>query len=156
MLLSAPCWSRWSRILALATLAVLQAANASATVHWVDGNDPTCGDQTPCHSTIQAAVDAAGAGDTVRVLAGAYLEQVTVADKNSASSSETDRIRIEADPMAALGSVLVSGTATDCETGGAIKLSNSHFITIEGLVVTAAAPKGSYSAGTLPPILTSS
>ena len=42
-----------------------------ATVRYVDSGG-TCGGQTPCYSTIQAAVDAAQAGDTIKVATGVY------------------------------------------------------------------------------------
>ncbi len=48
-----------------------------AAVTYVD-DDGQCGGQTPCATTIQAAVTAAGAGDTITVYPGLYHENVTV------------------------------------------------------------------------------
>jgi hypothetical protein len=39
---------------------------------YVNNADPTCQGQAPCYATIQAAVDAAVAGDTIRIQAGTY------------------------------------------------------------------------------------
>src|SRR5262249_14714707 len=47
------------------------------TVRYVD-NIRSCGDLSPCYSTITAAVDAAAAGDTIEVFPGLYEENVTV------------------------------------------------------------------------------
>lgn len=44
---------------------------------YVNNIDPTCGGSSPCFASIQAAVDAAVSGDTIRIRAGTYLEQVT-------------------------------------------------------------------------------
>lgn len=52
----------------------------AATVRTVD-DDPGCGGAAPCYGTIQAAVDAAASGDTIRVRAGRYPEAVVVVDK---------------------------------------------------------------------------
>ena len=38
----------------------------------------SCGGKSPCYSTIQAAVNAAGNGDTIKVAAGSYNEDVTL------------------------------------------------------------------------------
>ncbi len=37
---------------------------------YVNRTDPTCQGQAPCYATIQAAVTAAQAGDTIRIQAG--------------------------------------------------------------------------------------
>lgn len=43
------------------------------------------------YSTIQAAVDAAGNGDTIEIAAGTYREQVTVDGKNWPAPGLDDR-----------------------------------------------------------------
>ena len=52
----------------------------AATVRVVD-DDAGCGGLAPCYGTVQAAVDAAQSGDTVRVRPGRYMEAVLVVDK---------------------------------------------------------------------------
>ena len=81
------------------------------TVRYVNRSDPTCGGHTPCYRTIQAAVNAAGPGNIVRIQAGIYAEQIRVSNKNrTASSTELHRIIIESDPKSPVGSVIVRGT----------------------------------------------
>src|SRR5712692_9803717 len=68
---------------------------------YVNRTDPGCGGHSPCFTTIQAAVNAALARDTIQIQAGTYPEKVAISGKNnSASASESDRITIEADPSA--------------------------------------------------------
>ncbi len=47
--------------------------------------DPTasCGGNTPCYSTIQAAIDAASTGATIRIAQGSYNEDLTFAASKS-------------------------------------------------------------------------
>ncbi len=45
---------------------------------WVDDDDPTCGGSSPCYSTIQEAVAAAQAGDTIRVRPGTYEPPIVI------------------------------------------------------------------------------
>ncbi len=57
------------------------------TFRYVNRADPTCGGHTPCYRTIQAAVNAAGPGNIVRIQAGIYTEQIRVSNKNRIASS---------------------------------------------------------------------
>ncbi len=106
---------------------------------FVNRTDPTCQGQAPCYGTIEAAVDAAAAGDTIRIQPGTYPEQVSISGKNNtAGASEADRIVIEADPLAPVGSVILAGSVSQCTNGYAIRPQQSKFITIWGLVITGA------------------
>jgi len=106
---------------------------------YVNTADPTCQGQVPCYSTIQAAVDAAQAGDSIRIQAGTYQEQVNISGKNNfTGAAEADRIVIEADPSAPVGSVVLTGAVSQCTNGYAIRLQMSKFITIRGITITGA------------------
>jgi RHS repeat-associated protein len=106
---------------------------------YVNGADQSCGGHSPCYSTIQAAVDAAQAGDTIRIQAGNHGEQVNISGKNNvATATEADRIIIEADPSAAVGSVILTGAVAQCTNGYAIRLQQSKYVTIRGLSIRSA------------------
>ena len=122
-------WARrWRRVaLALLVLPLFVASTATfshaATVLYVNPTDPTCQGQAPCYQSIQAAVDAAQAGDTIRIQAGTYQEQVNISGKNNvAGANDADRIILEADPTAPVGSVILQGAVTQCTNGYAIRL----------------------------------
>src|SRR5688572_22964774 len=95
--------------------------------------------KVPVLSAIQAAVNAAQPGSSVRIQAGTYSERVTIANKNSiAGSTELHRIVIEADPLAAIGSVIVRPPAANCLNGHAVLIRQSQFVTLRGLTITGA------------------
>jgi hypothetical protein len=126
---------------ALATLALLllpRSAQAGVT-RYVSNTDVTCHGQGPCYSTIQAAVDAAQSGDTIVTQAGIYRERVTIQGKNNLTGvTESQRIVIEADPAAPLGSVVVSGATRGCANGEAFRFLQSKFITLRRFTITGA------------------
>jgi len=122
--------------LALVALpAGLGVADAPApTILYVNHTDPTCQGRVlafPCHTTIQDAIDAVQAGDTIRIQAGEYDEMVLIRGKNNfAGATEADRIVIEADPDAPTGSVILGTTSQKCKKGDALQIESSKFLTI--------------------------
>jgi len=66
-----------SLAMVLSVLLIAAPVNADPGALYVD-DDPGCGGDSPCYSTIQAAVAAASSGDTIYVAAGTYTEQVTL------------------------------------------------------------------------------
>jgi hypothetical protein len=116
---------------------------AQGAARYVNASDATCGGHSPCYATIQTAVTAALAGDTIIIQAGSYTEQVKVTGKNNtASATEADRIVITADPNAPVGSVVLHGTVTQCTNGFAVRFQQSKFVTIRGLTITGAGGQG--------------
>ena len=106
--------------MALLVLPLFVASTATvsqaATILYVNTTDPTCQGHSPCYSTMQAAVDAAQAGDTIRIQAGTYQEQVNISGKNNVRGAT------EADPSAPVGSVILQGAVSQCTNGYAIRL----------------------------------
>jgi hypothetical protein len=118
-------------------LVVFSNAQPTPTLRYVNNTDATCQDHSPCYPSMQAGVDAAQAGDTVRIQAGTYTEQVLIQGKNAhATASEADRIVIEADPAPPDEDAVLHGAVAQCTLGHAIRLLQSHFITIRGLLIT--------------------
>lgn len=107
-------------------------------VRHVNRTEATCGGASPCYGSIQAAVNAAQAGDTVQIQAGSYVEQVGVIAKNTGATNPATRIVIQADPAAAVGSVVLRGSVNQCAGGHAILVRQSRFVTIRGLTITGA------------------
>lgn len=134
---------RVGTIFALLVLALLGLPAAttprSPVTRFVNNLDPRCAGHSPCYHSIQAAINAASAGDTVLIQAGTYVEQVEISGKNNAASaSEASRIIIEADTAAPLGSVVLHGAVTHCKHGYAVRVGRSKFITLRGFTITGA------------------
>src|SRR3990167_3421403 len=89
-------------------LVVGSSSQQAGVVRYVNRTEPTCQGQLPCYGTIQAAVDAAQPRDRIVIQAGTYVEQVSISGKNNTgTATEADRIVLEADPAAPLGSVIL-------------------------------------------------
>jgi len=129
---------RWALLSAvLAVVLMPSPLPAQSGFRYVHPTDPTCGGHSPCYTTIQAAVNATTAGEHVILQAGTYHEQVNVTGKNNTpGATENDRIVIESDPAAEVGSVVLQGSVGQCTNGHAIRLQQSKFITIRALTIT--------------------
>jgi parallel beta-helix repeat protein len=153
---SRPAWrGAPKRLVAVALtiwgLLVWPALGRAAVVRFVDGRG-VCGGRAPCYSTIQSAVDAARASDTVRIEPGIYTETVRVVRKNDAlTAGEAERVTIEADPEAAPGQVVLVGPTGTCPGGEAVRIHQSSFVTIRGLTIVAASGPGIALDGGLRP-----
>jgi len=118
------------------------------TTLYVNRTDPKCGGQTPCFSTIQAAVDAAQPRATIRIQAGVYPEQLKIEKNNFAAAVEADRIVIESDPTLPQESVVLQGPdGSSCTNNYAVRIRNSKFITLRGLTITGAGAQAIYMQG---------
>src|SRR5215467_11060782 len=128
---------------ALYNLSAQQALAAQpATILYVNRTDPTCGGHSPCYTTIQAAVNAAGPRSVINIQAGTYSEQLSISGKNNfQGATEIDRIIIEADPATQPGEVILTGSPGACTGNYAIRLQQSKFITIRGLTITGTGAK---------------
>ncbi len=112
------------------------AAQRPTTLH-VNRADPTCGGQSPCFNTIQAAINAASPGHVIQIQVGTYPEQFSITAKNNfQGATEIDRIIIEADPVTQPGEVILTGAPGACTGNHAIRLQQSKFITIRSLKIT--------------------
>lgn len=100
---------------------------------YVNNTDSTCAGQSPCYSTIQAAVNAVATGGTVNVATGTYTEQVNV-DKNLTLTGAGAASTNIAAPASLVADVL--GTQTILEIG------NNANVTISGLTVAGPGPAG--------------
>jgi hypothetical protein len=113
------------------------AAPVESATLYVNNSDPSCDGNVPCFATIQAAVNAALAGDIVEIEPGIYPEQVIIANKNnSAAATENDRITIETAYFGGSGSAVVTGSSAGCGGGDAIRFKRSKFVTLRGLTIT--------------------
>jgi hypothetical protein len=109
----------------------LFAVAAYATEYHVSltGNDTALGTAAQPWRTIQRAVNAAAAGDTVLIHAGVYAERVTVSGK---SASAVLPIIISSAPGE---QAIVDQTGVTPPDGGSalLRIQNSNFITVRGL-----------------------
>jgi hypothetical protein len=86
--------------------------------------------------SIQAAVNTANAGDTVRVLAGTYAQKVLISGKSGTASAF---ITLKADP-----NVIISGSGlSPSGREGLITIRNSNYVRVEGFDVTGLTSSGS-------------
>ena len=83
-------------------------------VLYVNKNDGTCGGKSPCYTSIQSAIDAAGTGSAIRIAQGTYNESIALNSSkwltlkggwNSAFTSQTPNTTVIKAPKAAQGSL---------------------------------------------------
>jgi pectin methylesterase-like acyl-CoA thioesterase len=106
---------------------------AFTRILYVNNADPTCGRNSPCYTSIQAAVNAAVQGNIVQIQAGTYAEQLTIDGKNNfAGATEATRIVIQADPALPSGSVTLHPPTASCLNGQGMLIRRSKFVTVRG------------------------
>jgi hypothetical protein len=81
-----------------------------------------------CFATIQAAVDAAGSGDTVRVVAGVYPERVVINKNLTLLGGCTTSACTTRNP----GTSTIHGGGS----GTVIRISNGAVVTVDGFTIT--------------------
>ena len=64
-------------LVAMALGSTIFAVSVQAATRYVDGAG-ACGGNTPCDTTIQAAITASSSGDTIIVFKGTYAEEITI------------------------------------------------------------------------------
>ncbi len=83
------------------------------TEAWVDDDDPTCGGNSPCFQTIQAAIDAVQLGPhqsgTVHIRPGLYREHVVLTKNVKLEGAGRELVRLEA-PDSTKPVIFVKGT----------------------------------------------
>lgn len=109
-----------TRLITIGALAALTAgllatpASAAGTIRWVDKDGSAgpngCSGVAPASVTIQGALDAASPGDTVRVCAGTYKEQVTI-DTNGVTLISAKPWQARIAPTAPGGGAIVTVAA---------------------------------------------
>jgi parallel beta-helix repeat protein len=94
------------------------------------------------HPTIQAAVDAADAGDTVRVRSGSYSEQVTIVKELTLTGAGASSTTIRAPAQLAPG---------DFDQAFLLGVTNGAMVTVSGLTVAGPShgPCGTLNEGVL-------
>ena len=144
------CFCFHVAICAVLSLALFHPVSAQqlGRVLYVNKTDTTCNGRLPCYSRIQAAIDVSTSGDTIRIQAGTYPEQLNIQKNDFASAGETNRIIIEADPESAPGAVILSGSAgPQCTNKFAIRIRRSKFVTIRGLTITGTGAEAIFMMG---------
>ena len=126
--------------LALLGLAVLIAALALVSLNTIltSAAGPRyvskvgfCNDNSPCHTTINAAVAAAAVGDTIYVFPGTYSETVNLSQMTT--EGNITLITVDATGTPKKGTVTVSPSAGPAFFTGAVFGGN---VTINGFIVT--------------------
>lgn len=86
--------------------------------------------------SIQAAVDQAGPGDTIRVLAGTYAQKVLISGKSGTASAF---ITLKGDP----GAIISGSGLSPSGRQGLVTIKNSNYVRVEGFEVTGLTSSGS-------------
>ncbi len=85
------CFCFTVAICAVLSLALFHPVSAQqlGRVLYVNKTDKPATVRSPCYPTIQAAIDVSASGDTIRIQAGTYPEQLNIQKNDFASAGET-------------------------------------------------------------------
>jgi parallel beta-helix repeat protein len=116
----------------LAALLIAVPVSADPEILYVDDDDPTCGGNSPCHATIQAAINAASNGDTISVNPGTYDEALTITKPITLSGADnTNTIITYTGP--AVEQLVFLGTNSGLDLDGPVVIENFTFFNGGGL-----------------------
>ncbi len=122
--------------LSLAAVIVPASPAMAATTRYVNP-DGSCGGNIPCYTTIQAAVDAAGSGDTIVVAAGTYNENVIVSVANLTLRGANEGKSAGANPETRGSESIIIGSIT----------IQSNNVVIDGFRINSTGSSGIYING---------
>lgn len=104
----------------ISSLLLSSLSGIAVAQQFVDGGG-SCGGNTPCNTTIQAAITAASPGQTVTVYPGTYTENVTISKSltlvSTGGRGSTTIVGTQTSPASVYGAVLITGSTTGLSIG---------------------------------------
>jgi len=108
----------------LLTLLMAVPVNADPGTLYVDDDDPTCGGNSPCYPTIQAAINAASNDDTISVNPGTYDETLSITKPITLSGADKTNTIITYTGSPSVEQLVFLGTNTGLNLDGPVVIEN--------------------------------
>jgi hypothetical protein len=120
---------------------LIPAACASASSLWVSNSEPVSSPGNSCahpgYSTIQSAIEAAGAGASIEVCPGTFVEQLTITKSlklNAANGAGTAKVVLPANPADSTTSCdTAPGTESYQPDQDAVSICTTGTVTVTGM-----------------------